>query len=187
MTSDQRVNTLSAEIFALEQQKQQLDSISKTLDEAFTLPGTQIRIGWDALIGLIPVAGDIAGALASAFFLWRGIQLRIPRWQLMRMGVNVGIETLIGLIPIVGDIFDTQWRANRRNYHILAQHLDRQISSLTAELAEERAKQSALTMAEEKSHPETAPDAFWLWFAFVLVASMGAGYWLYNSLWIARG
>src|SRR6185436_10213424 len=42
-----------------EQRMARLDAISKLLDVAFIVPGTNIRYGIDGLIGLIPVVGDI--------------------------------------------------------------------------------------------------------------------------------
>jgi hypothetical protein len=33
------------------------------LDEAFRVPGTSIRVGWDPIIGLVPWVGDLLTAL----------------------------------------------------------------------------------------------------------------------------
>ena len=43
------------------------DFLAKILDSAFTIPGTQIRIGLDPLIGMVPGVGDaIASFIGSA-------------------------------------------------------------------------------------------------------------------------
>jgi len=35
------------------------------------------------------------------------------------MVLDVGIESLLGAAPFLGAIFDTVFKANRRNYHLL--------------------------------------------------------------------
>ena len=42
-----------------EQRFARIDALSKLLDVAFVLPGTNIRYGIDGLIGLVPVVGDL--------------------------------------------------------------------------------------------------------------------------------
>jgi hypothetical protein len=39
------------------------------------------------------------------------------------MVVNVGIEGFAGSLPFVGAIFDTIFKANRRNYQLLRDHV----------------------------------------------------------------
>jgi hypothetical protein len=41
-----------------------------------------------------------------------------------RMVLNVAIEMAVGSLPIIGNLFDIGWRANRRNYKLLAESLD---------------------------------------------------------------
>ncbi len=36
-----------------------LRSMRRWLDEAFRVPGTNIRFGWDPIIGLVPWIGDL--------------------------------------------------------------------------------------------------------------------------------
>lgn len=89
------------------------------LDDAFTIPGTQLRFGLDGLIGLIPGIGDLLGAGLSSFIIALAARAGAPRPVLARMAGNVFIETLIGAIPFVGDIFDFAYKANRRNVALL--------------------------------------------------------------------
>jgi hypothetical protein len=40
------------------------------------------------------------------------------------MLVNLALDVIIGTVPLFGDIFDIAWKANRRNYALLTQHLE---------------------------------------------------------------
>jgi hypothetical protein len=102
-----------------------LDLLARLLDDAFQLPGTRYRIGWDGLIGLIPGVGDTATALLSAYIVWEAKRLGVPKWTLARMLANIGFDILSGAVPVLGDLFDFAWKANRRNLELLHRALRR--------------------------------------------------------------
>ena len=93
------------------------------LDEAFPIPGTKIRFGLDAIVGLIPGIGDVLAGLASIVFPLAGWIRGLPYVTLVRMVANLSIGVLVGSIPLLGDAFDIAWKANRRNYRLLTRHL----------------------------------------------------------------
>ena len=93
------------------------------LDEAFLIPGTHIRFGLDAIIGLVPGIGDVLGGLASLLIPLTAWIRGVPYVTLVRMAANLGIGVLVGSIPILGDAFDIAWKVNRRNYRLLTRHL----------------------------------------------------------------
>ena len=93
------------------------------LDEAFPIPGTKIRFGLDAIIGLVPGVGDVLAGLASLLIPLAAWIRGVPYVTLVRMAVNLGIGVLVGSIPILGDAFDVAWKPNRRNYRLLTRHL----------------------------------------------------------------
>lgn len=99
-----------------------VEALARWLDYAFAAPGG-FRFGFAGIIGLIPGIGDIFDALVSLYIVMRAIQLGVPRVALIRMLVNVGIEGLAGAVPLVGDLFDVAFKANRRNYQLLRNHL----------------------------------------------------------------
>jgi Domain of unknown function (DUF4112) len=99
-----------------------LRSWQTSLDEAFRVPATSIRFGWDAVVGLIPGAGDIVTALFGIVILLHAHQMRIPAIAQVRMVVNLAIDLAIGLVPIAGDIADIFWKANTRNLRLLERH-----------------------------------------------------------------
>lgn len=98
-------------------------ALSRVLDTAIHIPGTSLRFGLDALIGLVPGVGDVVGAGMSGFIILTAARLGAPAPVLLRMLVNVGIDTIVGAVPLLGDIFDAAWRANTRNTALLERHL----------------------------------------------------------------
>ena len=97
--------------------------MSRLLDTAIRIPGTSLRFGLDALIGLIPGVGDVVGAGMSGFIILTAARMGAPAPVLVRMVANVGIDSLIGAVPLLGDLFDVAWRANTRNASLLERHL----------------------------------------------------------------
>jgi hypothetical protein len=100
-----------------------LELFARLLDDAFHLPGTNIRLGWDGIIGMVPVAGDTLTALLSFYFIWEAKRLGVSKWTLGRMLANLGIDFLAGAVPFVGDLVDFAWKANRRNLELLFREL----------------------------------------------------------------
>ena len=98
-----------------------LRRIAYFMDESIRLPGG-FRIGWDAIIGLIPGVGDAIGTLVSSYLVLSAARLGVGKAVLLRMIGNVGLELLVGTIPIVGDIFDGLFKANTRNLSLLGRH-----------------------------------------------------------------
>lgn len=107
---------------------QRLRSLAWLLDNSIPLPGG-FRIGVDAIVGLVPVVGDVAGALVSGFIINEARLLGAPRSVLMRMSANLVIETVLGSVPVLGDLFDAGFKANARNIALLERyHFDPQRS-----------------------------------------------------------
>ncbi len=107
---------------------QQLDRLrwwQRLLDDAFPLPGTRIRFGWDAIIGLVPGAGDLISGLFGLVILYQAHRMRIPAVVQVRMFINLAIDLAIGIVPVAGDIADIFWKANTRNLVLLERHAGR--------------------------------------------------------------
>ena len=99
-----------------------LRSLKRLLDEAFRVPGTNIRFGWDPIIGLVPWVGDLLTALFSCAIIVQAHRMRLPRVVVVRMLMNVGLDVLIGVVPIVGDAADVFWKSNTMNFALLERH-----------------------------------------------------------------
>ena len=96
-----------------------LKRLSHNLDEAFTIPGTERKIGIDPIIGLIPGGGDLIGGALSIYIMHAGIRMGMPRSVIIRMFGNIALEFIIGCIPIIGDLFDAMWKSNQRNVKLI--------------------------------------------------------------------
>ena len=98
-------------------------AMSRTLarfsDDLVKIPGTDIGIGADALVGLIPGIGDLIGTGLSSAIMVDAVRQRVPIPVLARMGWNLLVDTGLGFVPVVGDAADVMHRANRKNYRLL--------------------------------------------------------------------
>ncbi|MDY6940743.1 MAG: DUF4112 domain-containing protein [Cyanobacteriota bacterium] len=110
-----------------------LRKLSHLLDNAIPIPGTRYRLGLDPILGLIPGGGDVAGAVLSAYIIYRSAQMGMPAKSLGRMASNVLIEMLVGTIPVIGDFFDVGWKANVRNVQLLEEHVGSDRSAKAAD------------------------------------------------------
>ena len=72
-----------------------IDSLATLLDTAFVVPGTQIRFGLDALIGLVPGIGDAITTALSLYIVREARALGAPRLLVARMMVNVAVDGLV--------------------------------------------------------------------------------------------
>lgn len=93
------------------------------LDAGIRIPGTNLRFGLDPLLGLIPGAGDAAGAVLAGWIVIEAIRLGASRATLLRIVGNVALDAAVGAVPVIGDIFDFAWKANLRNVALLERHL----------------------------------------------------------------
>lgn len=96
-----------------------LRALAWALDARWRIPGTRVRFGVDALIGLAPVVGDALMALTSLYIVYEAARLGAPDRVLARMLLNVLIEVVVGSVPVAGDLFDAAWKANLRNLELL--------------------------------------------------------------------
>ncbi|MGB7656233.1 MAG: DUF4112 domain-containing protein [Novosphingobium sp.] len=105
--------------------RQRVEALERLLEGMIEVPGLGRKIGLDAIVGLIPVAGDLITAAMGLYLVWEARNIGMPKWQLWRMAGNVGIDSLIGAVPVAGDLFDLVYRSNTKNLKIIRKHLDR--------------------------------------------------------------
>jgi hypothetical protein len=103
-----------------------IDTLATLLDTAVILPGTNVRFGLDALLGLVPGIGDVITTAMALYIVHEARQLGAPRHVIARMLANVALDGLVGMVPVLGDVFDVMWRSNRRNMRLLQEWLARE-------------------------------------------------------------
>jgi hypothetical protein len=106
----------------LDRRMDALRGLQRALDEAFRVPGTNFRFGWDPLIGLVPWIGDALTALMSCAIIVQAHHMRVPRIVQLHMLLNVAIDLVAGVIPLVGDLLDFAWKSNTKNMALLERH-----------------------------------------------------------------
>lgn len=105
--------------------RKRIETLELLLERSFTIPGINRPVGLDAIVGLMPVVGDVVTAVMGAYIIWEARNLGMPKWKLWRMMGNLGVDTALGAIPLVGDAFDFLFRSNTRNLRIIRKHLDK--------------------------------------------------------------
>lgn len=102
-----------------------VELLERLLERSFVIPGVNMPVGLDALVGLVPLLGDVVTTAMGAYLLWEARNLGLSKWKLARMGANVLFDTAIGVIPVVGDAADFVFRSNSRNLRLIRRHLDK--------------------------------------------------------------
>lgn len=93
------------------------------LDLVFSMCG--LRLGWSAVIGIVPVIGDIINLYLSMQLikLAQEVDEGLPAFTVSKMMSNVMIDFLLGLTPVLGTIAGALYKANSRNALILEHFL----------------------------------------------------------------
>lgn len=99
-----------------------LEKLAIWLDAKFETP-VGVRVGWDGIIGLVPVVGTVLTTLVSGYLIARAAAFGASTPVLLRMGLNVAVDAAISLIPFLGWIGDFFWKSNLRNTELLRRHL----------------------------------------------------------------
>jgi hypothetical protein len=100
-------------------------AMEKLLERSLVIPGINMPIGLDVLIGLVPVLGEVITTAMGAYIIWEARNLGMSRWQQARMAANVLFDTAIGAIPVVGDVADVAFRSNTKNLRLILRHIDK--------------------------------------------------------------
>lgn len=96
------------------------------LDTRFRIPGTNLRFGFDSIIGLIPGVGDLVTTLLGAYIIVRARELGAPPLLQARMVLNLVIDAVVGAVPLLGDIFDFAFKSHLRNVRLLLRWLEQE-------------------------------------------------------------
>jgi len=105
--------------------RRRIEAMEQILERMFVIPGINKPVGLDVLLDVLPIAGDVIGAVLGSYLVWEARNLGMSKWQMARMFGNVGVDFLLGAIPLVGAIPDFLFRSNSRNLRIIRKHLDK--------------------------------------------------------------
>jgi hypothetical protein len=108
-----------------------LRGLQRFLDEAFRVPGTSLRFGWDPIIGMVPWAGDALTAVMAVAIVVQAHKMRVPRVVQLRMLFNIAIDLLAGAVPLVGDLFDFAWKSNTKNMALIERYASDELARAT--------------------------------------------------------
>lgn len=99
-------------------------TVSKVLDEAVRVPGTNFRVGIDPILGIVPGAGDTVAAALSLYPVAEAYRLDAPPKLIAKMLSLIAVDYVIGSVPVAGTVFDAFWKANEWNARSLERHLE---------------------------------------------------------------
>lgn len=103
--------------------RERLVVLTRLMDEAVHVPALGTRVGLDALLGLVPVVGDLISAGIGLYIVAQARELGASRWLQARMIGNLLADAAIGAVPIAGDLADVYFKAHRRNLKLLQKAL----------------------------------------------------------------
>ena len=103
--------------------RERLITLTRLMDSAIDVPMLRTTVGLDALLGLVPVAGDLLSAAIGVYLITQARELGASRWLQAKMIRNLVVDAALGSVPLAGDVFDVYFRAHRRNLKLLQAEL----------------------------------------------------------------
>ena len=126
-TTTRSIDTSSAERKRLARER--LITLTRLMDSAIEVPMLRTTVGLDALLGLVPVAGDLLSAAIGVYLITQARELGASRWLQAKMIRNLVVDAAVGSVPLAGDVFDVYFRAHRRNLKLLQAELGEAVAS----------------------------------------------------------
>ncbi|MBK1842470.1 DUF4112 domain-containing protein [Azospirillum sp. YIM B02556] len=114
------------------QRLERLRRLARLMDTRWRIPFTRIPVGLDGIASLVPVAGDTATALVSAYIIVEASRFGLPKALVARMVFNVLLDWAGGSVPVLGTVFDIAFKANRMNLNLLHEHLEQRLAAAAA-------------------------------------------------------
>lgn len=99
--------------------RRRLVALTRLMDEAVHVPVLGTRVGLDALLGIVPVVGDLVSMGVGLYAVAQARELGASRWLQARMIGNLLADAALGAVPLAGDLADVYFKAHRRNMKLL--------------------------------------------------------------------
>jgi hypothetical protein len=109
--------------------------VASLMDDFIRIPGTDIRIGLDPILGLFPGLGDTVASLVGLAIINEAGRRGVSRKVLIAMALNILANAAVGAVPVVGDLFSVWFKSNRRNHDLLQKAMSAQMSPAEREKA----------------------------------------------------
>jgi hypothetical protein len=97
------------------------------MDEVIPVPGTQVKVGLDPILGAFGVlglpVGDAVTNSVSIVSLVEAVRRGLPFRAMTRIAGNILVNAGFGSIPVLGNIFSMFFRSNSRNRDIINAYL----------------------------------------------------------------
>lgn len=108
-------------------------AIAWLMDEVIPIPGTNVKIGLDPLLGAfsalgLPV-GDAVTNGVSLVALVEAVRRGLPFKSMMQIAGNILMNAGFGSVPVIGNIFSVFFRSNSRNRDVINEHLRKAIET----------------------------------------------------------
>lgn len=103
---------------------QRVRRLARLLDTAVRIPIVGVRFGLDAILGLVPGAGDAVSAVLSGYPVLIAARHRLPPTVIVRMLGNIALDAIAGSLPLLGDLFDIGFKANIRNQRLIERYAE---------------------------------------------------------------
>jgi hypothetical protein len=99
--------------------------LANLLDAQFNFMGVQF--GLDAIVGLIPIAGDVVTSVAGLYPVHLAKKHNLGKTVQMRMAFNVLMDFAAGAVPVIGDLVDVAYKANLKNLKLLEKAAEKRL------------------------------------------------------------
>ena len=120
--------------------------VASLMDDFIRIPGTDIRLGLDPILGLFPGLGDTVTSLVGLAIINEAGRRGVSRKVLIAMALNILANAAVGSVPVVGDLFSVWFKSNRRNYDLLQKAISTEVSSGDREKAIRDARRFAVLL-----------------------------------------
>ncbi len=107
----------------LERDIERVRTVARAMDAQFEIAG--VKFGWDSIIGLVPVAGDLATALIGVYPILIARKHNLSKLTRWRMAANFALDLAVGAVPLAGDVFDLAFKANMKNLALLEREAEK--------------------------------------------------------------
>ncbi len=170
------------EVIALERD---LAKWAGLMDSLVRIPFTRQGIGLDALLGMIPVLGDIAGLILTLYVWHKAKRLGLPISQRNRILQWAFADAVLGLVPILGTLLDILIQPSRQAMQLVHQHIQQQYQLENDLHVQHPYLHELLAQKQQQSAFWRHPLISWLWLhsldllvlAFILLV-ICTGFWL---------